>query len=49
MLHGFLGFTDFYRRFMRSYATLAAPFIDLLHNTKFTWNEAASHAFTDRN
>jgi predicted permease len=46
-LHRFLGLTDFYRRFGRNYAASAAPLIDLLKGTKFTWNESAEATFTN--
>lgn len=46
-LRGFLGLTGFYRRFLRHYATLAAPLTDLLRSTNFVWNTAASSAFTE--
>lgn len=46
-LRGFLGFTGFYRRFVRNYATLATPLTNLLRQNKFTWNDSAAKAFTE--
>jgi hypothetical protein len=45
-LRGFLGLIGFNRRFVRGYATLAAPLTDLLRYNKFQWNPAAEYVFT---
>jgi RNase H-like domain found in reverse transcriptase/Reverse transcriptase (RNA-dependent DNA polymerase)/Integrase zinc binding domain/Chromo (CHRromatin Organisation MOdifier) domain/Integrase core domain len=43
-----LGFTNFYRRFIRKYAKITAPISDLLKSTRdsrWEWTQAASRAF----
>ncbi|KAL0153008.1 hypothetical protein M9458_051687, partial [Cirrhinus mrigala] len=46
-LQRFLGFANFYRRFIRNYSSIAAPLTSLLKNkpTKLRWNPAAVRAF----
>ncbi|KAI2646334.1 Transposon Tf2-9 polyprotein [Labeo rohita] len=46
-LHRFLGFANFYRRFIRNYSTVAAPLTSLLKGkpSKLAWTEMASQAF----
>lgn len=44
-LRGFLGLTGFYQRFIKRYATLAAPLTGILTNEKFMWTIEAQHAF----
>ncbi|KAI2647858.1 Transposon Tf2-9 polyprotein [Labeo rohita] len=47
-LQRFLGFANFYRRFIRNYSTIAAPLTSLLKNKpkKLCWTEGAERAFT---
>ncbi|KAI2660547.1 Transposon Tf2-9 polyprotein [Labeo rohita] len=46
-LQRFLGFANFYRRFIRNYSTVAAPLTSLLKGklSKLAWTEGASQAF----
>ena len=45
-VRGFLGFANFYRRFIRAYSELVRPLTDLTHKgKKFKWTASADEAF----
>ena len=45
-LRSFLGLVNYYRRFIKSYSTIAAPLTDLLKkNRAWDWNSECQEAF----
>ncbi|KAL0190943.1 hypothetical protein M9458_013641, partial [Cirrhinus mrigala] len=48
-LQRFLGFSNFYRRFIRNFSTVAAPLSSMIKqgNTRLTWTPAATQAYDE--
>ncbi|KAG1926787.1 retrotransposable element [Pimephales promelas] len=48
-LQRFLGFANFYRRFIRNFSLIAAPLTALTkrHSSRISWNPEAQHAFQE--
>ncbi|KAK1917085.1 hypothetical protein P3342_001667 [Pyrenophora teres f. teres] len=44
-VRSFLGFANFYRRFIKNYSEIAAPLTRLTGNVTFRWGEAEQQAF----
>jgi hypothetical protein len=45
ILHGFLGLTWYYHKFVKNYGKIAAPLTAFLRKNSFPWTPAATQAF----
>jgi hypothetical protein len=44
-LHGFLGLTGYYHKFVKNYGNISTPLTALIKNNSFTWTPAAAQSF----
>jgi hypothetical protein len=49
ILHGFLGLTGYYHKFVKNYRNIVAPLTALLKKNSFTWTPAIAQAFQTLN